>query len=298
MADQPITQPSRIDDVLARSNAQLHRRAALGDGLAVALWSNQHDAMRYLPTHHTVSLYLGGGQGTFRTDAPDERGAPGKLCLMPAGHVVDWVVGSSQQFLHLYFAPEQLGPLALRLLDREPREVRLPELNFANDTALARMLAGIAALDWHSPTGRLHANELGHAVLAQVLTGYGRRAVAPLRGGLAPAVRRRLADWLQHRLDAPVTVGEMAAFCALSEHHFAHAFRVSFGCAPHAWLAARRIERATELLRGDAHADLEMVAAATGHASASHLVRRFRAARGVTPGQYRAAMGAAAALHA
>ena len=295
MADHRPTLPSRIDEVLSRSHARLHRRAALGDGLSVALWSNRHDAMRYLPTHHTLSLYLGGGHGTFRQDAPQQRGAPGKLCLMPAGHVVDWVVGGAQQFLHLYFAPEQLGPLALRLLDREPREVDLPELNFADDPALARWLAGIAALDWQSPTDRLHANELGHAALAQLLTGYGRRVQAqPLRGGLAPAVRRRLADWLQHRLAESLTVGEMAAFCALSEHHFAHAFRVSFGCAPHAWLAARRVERAADLLRAAPHTDLEAVAAATGHASASHLVRRFRAARGLTPGQYRAAAGAAA----
>ena len=280
----------RVDDVLARSHARLHRRATLGDGLSVALWSNHDDAMRYHPTHHTLSLYLSGGQGTFREDAPEQRGAPGRLCLMPAGHVVDWVVGAPQRFLHLYFAAEQLGPLALRLLDREPREVQLPELNFADDPVLAGLLAGMAALDWANPSARLRANELGHAALARVLTGHSRRAPArSLRGGLAPATRRRLADWLQTRLHDPITVGEMAAFCALSEHHFAHAFRVSFGCAPHAWLAARRLDLAAELLRRDGHASLEAVAAASGHASASHLVRRFRTARGVTPGQYRAA---------
>ena len=281
----------RIDEVLARSNARLHRRAALGDGLSVALWSNQRDAMRYQPTHHTLSLYLQGGQGTFREDAPQQRGAPGKLCLMPAGHVVDWVVGEQQQFLHLYFAPERLGPLALRLLDCEPREVALPELNFADDPVLARLLAAMAALDWATPTSRLRANELGHAALAQLLTAHSQRARGVLlRGGLAPSLRRRLADWLQARLAEPVTVGEMAAFCALSEHHFAHAFRISFGCAPHAWLAAQRLERAADLLRGpQRQAGLEAVAVASGHASASHLVRRFRAARGVTPGQYRAA---------
>ena len=55
-------------------------------------------------------------------------------------------------------------------------------------------------------------------------------------------------------------------------------------------LAAQRLERAAELLRGpQRQAGLEAVAVASGHASASHLVRRFRAARGVTPGQYSAA---------
>ena len=286
--------PADVFDVLSHSRARLHRRASLGDGLAVAQWSNSFDATRYQPGHHTLSLYLRGGHGTYREDAPSERGGPGKLCLMPAGHEVNWVVGTEQTFLHLYFAPEQLAPLALRLLDREPRELRLPELNFADDPALVDRMTRLATLDWDDTGERLAANELGHAVLAHVLARHARRAPrGGIRGGLAPALRRRLADWLDARLEQPLTVGEMAAFCALSEAHFAHAFRASFGVAPHEWIVARRIERAAALLRSPRAPSLEEVARATGHASASHLVRRFKAVWGMTPGQYRAAAGSA-----
>ncbi len=282
--------PADVFDVLARSRARLHRRAALGDGLAVAQWSNSFDATRYLPRHHTLSLYLRGGHGTYREDAPSERGAPGKLCLMPAGHEVNWVVGTEQTFVHLYFEPERLGPLALRLLDREPREVRLPELNFCDDPQLVAQLARLAALDWDDAGERIAANELGHAALAHVLACHaGRAPRTDIRGGLAPALRRRLVDWLDARLAQPVTVGEMAAFCALSETHFAHAFRASLGVAPHEWIVARRIDRAAALLRSRRMPSLDEVARATGHASASHLVRRFKARWGITPGQYRAA---------
>ncbi|HEY9026175.1 MAG TPA: AraC family transcriptional regulator [Burkholderiaceae bacterium] len=284
--------PADVFDVLSHSRARLLRRATLGDGLAVALWSNAFDATRYRPGHHTLSLYLSGGHGTYREDAPSQRGGPGKLCLMPAGHEVSWIVGPEQTFLHLYFRAEQLGPLALRLLDREPRELSLPELNFVDDAALIAQLARLAALDWRDLGGRIAANELGHAALAHVLEQHaGRAPRAGIRGGLAPALRRRLADWIEARLDEPLTVGAMAAFCALSETHFAHMFRASFGCAPHAWIVARRLERAAALLRARGAPSLEAVARASGHASASHLVRRFRAAFGVTPGQYRAAIG-------
>ena len=282
--------PADVFDVLTRSRARLHRRAALGDGLAVAQWSNSFDATRYLPRHHTLSLYLRGGHGTYREDAPSERGAPGKLCLMPAGHEVNWVVGTEQTFMHLYFEPERLGPLALRLLDREPREVRLPELNFCDDPQLVAQLARLATLDWDDAGARIAANEIGHAALAHVLARHaGRAPRADIRGGLAPALRRRLVDWLDARLAQPVTVGEMAAFCALSETHFAHAFRASLGVAPHEWIVARRIDRAAVLLRSRRAPSLDEVARATGHASASHLVRRFKAQWGMTPGQYRAA---------
>ena len=287
--------PADVFDVLSHSRARLHRHADLGDGLSVAQWSNSFDATRYMPGHHTLSLYQRGGHGTYREDAPAERGGPGRLCLMPAGHEVNWVVGTQQTFLHLYFAPDQLGPLALRLLDREPREVRLPELNFAQDPELGERLASLAALDWDDPGARIAANELGHAALAHLLVRHaGRAPRGQIRGGLAPALRRRLVDWLDARLEQPVTVGEMAAFCALAETHFAHMFRASLGVAPHEWIVARRIDRAATLLRSRHAPSLAEVARATGHASASHLVRRFRAVWGMTPGQYRALAGRAA----
>src|SRR6185295_1056799 len=111
-AVRPIAPPAMpaaagdVFDVLSHSHARLHRHAALGDGLGVAHWSNAFDSTRYRPGHHTLSLYLRGGHGTYRRDAPGERGGPGKLCLMPAGCDVDWVVGPQQTFVHLYFAAD------------------------------------------------------------------------------------------------------------------------------------------------------------------------------------------------
>jgi AraC family transcriptional regulator len=178
----------------------------------------------------------------------------------------------------------------LRLFDREPRELGLPELTFIDDAALARPLQAIAGLDWDDPQSRLEANSLAHGVLAQLVTAHGARAHArdTRHGGLAPAVRRRVVEWIDQHLAAPLTVGEMAAQAALSEHHFARMFRASFCMAPHAWVLQRRLERARELLRGEG--TLEQVAQASGFASASHLVRRFRAQTGCTPGDWRRAM--------
>jgi AraC family transcriptional regulator len=280
-----------VFETLTQSRAQLLRGASLGDGLGVAMWRNGKDAPTYqAPGHHTLSLYLSGGHDTYRTDAPSLRGAPGRLCVMPAGHEAQWVVGGEQRFVHLYFEPRQLAPLALRILEREPREVALPELTFVDDPALAHTMGRLAALDWSDPQSRLQANELGHEALAQLLMAHHRRAVGgTARGGLSPAVRRRLVEWLDARLAQPVTIGEMAGQAALSEHHFARMFRESFGIAPHAWVLARRIERARQLLRTSS-LPLAHIAHDCGFATASHLVNRFRAQLGATPGQYRQAV--------
>jgi AraC family transcriptional regulator len=288
IAAAPDLSRHEVFDVLTHSRAQLLRSALLGDGLAVAVWRNAADATRYSrPSHHTLSLYLSGGHGTWRREAPELRGEPGRLCVMPAGHESRWVVGGEQRFVHLYFDEAQLAPLAVRLLDREPREVQVPDLTFVDDGRVAGPLRALSMLDWQDPQARLQANALGHQALAELLVAHAMRGHrTPPRGGLSAPVRRRLVDWTEARLDQPLTIGEMAAIAALSEHHFARMFRTSFGIAPHAWVLWLRIERAKELLR-HTDAPLDEVARQCGLASASHLVNRFRARTGVTPGQFR-----------
>lgn len=289
MATAPDLSRHEVFDVLTHSRARLLRSAVLGDGLAAAVWRNAADATRYSkPSHHTLSLYLSGGHGTRRLETPDLRGEPGCLCVMPAGHESRWVVGSEQRFVHLYFDEAQLAPLAVRLLDREPREVQVPDLTFATDARVAAALRALSMLDWQDPQARLQANALGHEALAALLVAHATRGQrAPPRGGLSAHLRRRLVDWIDARLDQPLTIGDMAAFAALSEHHFARMFRTSFGIAPHAWVLRLRIERAKQLLR-HSKAPLDEVARRCGFSGASHLVNRFRGCTGVTPGAYRA----------
>jgi AraC family transcriptional regulator len=127
---------------------------------------------------------------------------------------------------------------------------------------------------------------LNHALLTQV----GLRQGPQLKGGLAPALRKRLMAYIEEHLAEPLSLGELAAFSALSEYHFARMFRESFGLPPHQYVLARRLAHARHLL---ARTTLPLgdVALACGFSSASHFSNRFRRAIGGTPGEYRAAMG-------
>ena len=49
-----------------------------------------------------------------------------------------------------------------------------------------------------------------------------------------PAVRRRVMDYVDAHLDAPLTLAELAGVAALSTYHFARMFHTSFGEPPHA----------------------------------------------------------------
>ena len=287
----PAFDTLQVFQSMSRSpNARLEHSAELGDGMAAALWTNHHDARDYeAPTHHTLSCYISGGTGTFRRDQPGAKGAPGKLCVLPAEHASAWVINGAIRLAHVYVSQEQFALGCMRLLDTEPRTLQLREFTFLDDAQQTQRFYQLLKLNWAEPGERLLtsslANELlDHAVLSQV----GRRDGLQRKGGLAAYQRRHLVEIIEQQLAEPLSIGQLAAQCALSPYHFARMFRESFGVAPHQYVCARRLNRAQDLLR---HSPLALgeIALACGFASASHFTHRFKQALGATPGQYRAA---------
>jgi len=271
-------------------HSRLEHSADLGDGLAAAVWNNCHDARDYeAPSHHTLSCYIADGTGTFRRDQPSHKGAPDKLCIMPAGSASHWVVNGSIRLAHLYISQEQFALGCISLLDREPRELQLQEATFLDDPEQARRFRQLIAQNWDEPGERLLTSTLAHEILDHaVLNQVGLRQGLRLKGGLAAHQRRQLSDYIEAHLDQPLSLGELAALCNLSEYHFARMFRESFGLPPHQYLLARRLAMARQLLRFG-ELPLVEVALRCGFASASHFSNRFRQALGATPGAYRAA---------
>lgn len=286
----PLTQLHVFNAMHASPHARLELSAHLGDGLAAALWSNRDDARDYqAPSHHTLSCYIAHGTGTFRRQRPADKGAPDKLCIMPAGHESNWVVNGQIRLAHLYISEVQFALGCVRLLDREPREMQLQEATFLDDPRQSLRFRQLISLAWEEPGERLLASSLAHEIVDHaVLSQVGLRQGLRLKGGLAPNLRRQLVEYIETHLDQPITLGELAVRCNLSEYHFARMFRTSFGLPPHQYVLARRIARARSLLR---HTPLPLgeVGLACGFASASHFSNRFRQAGGVSPGEYRLA---------
>ncbi len=282
-----------VFQTLRATNAKLERFALLGDNLALAVWNREtteEETAYARPGHHTLSYYLGGGYRTEREDLPGFYGAPDRLCTLPDDHESTWVVRDNLRFLHLYFLPEHFTRRAVLELNREPRELTLADRTYFEHEAISRLCYGLANQSWEGPDSRRWANETSHAVLSKLLQAQGvaKRREA-WRGGLAPVVRQRLADHIEAALDQPLSLGALASLADLSEYHLARMFRISFGMAPYAWIAARRIDRARQLL-ADSDQSLPMIAAACGYADASHFSHRFRSAVGTTPGQYKKVM--------
>ncbi|WP_347927963.1 AraC family transcriptional regulator [Pseudomonas helvetica] len=287
----PALETLQVFQALNRSpNARLEHSAELGDGMAAALWSNHHDAQDYeAPGHHTLSCYIAGGTGTFRREQPGTKGGPDKLCILPAEHQSAWVINGEIRLAHLYFSPEQFALGCVTLLDREPRELQLQESTFLEDPVQARRFRQLIELNWDEPGERLLTSSLAHEMLSHtLLSQVGLRQGLRLKGGLAAHQRRQLIEYIDQQLAEPISLGQLAGLCALSEYHFARMFRESFGLPPHQYLLARRLAHARHLLRNSSQ-PLGEIALACGFASASHFTNRFRQAMKGTPGEYRQA---------
>ena len=81
-------------------------------------------------------------------------------------------------------------------------------------------------------------------------------------------------------------VRRLARVGGVSEAHFARSFKQAFGVPPHRYLLARRIERASALLR-DTDLGITEIAFQTGWSSLGTFGRTFRDVTGESPGELR-----------
>jgi AraC family transcriptional regulator len=155
----------------------------------------------------------------------------------------------------------------------------------------ARLLATYGRRDLALLTrflARARAIQVGHAkTLREWLEQPGTLARSPhLRGGLSPAALRRVEVYVEAGLDGPLPLAALAARAGVSVFHFARAFRVSTGLTPRAFVEARRIARARQLIAGSTQS-LAAIAVDTGFGTQSRLTTAFKRATGFTPAAYR-----------
>ena len=106
---------------------------------------------------------------------------------------------------------------------------------------------------------------------------------------LVPAERHllRARDLVDAAYAAPLRVDDLARAAGLSRAHFTREFTRVFGEPPHAYLLARRLERAAALLRSTDRPVVD-VCFAVGLRSVGSFTSSFSRAYGMTPTAYRA----------
>ena len=100
-----------------------------------------------------------------------------------------------------------------------------------------------------------------------------------------PLERARLR--IDADLFAPLTLAQFARVAGLSAYHFSRQFGARFGASPMAYVRARRLAAAAQLLFDDPPPSLINLALDCGFDSQEGFTRAFKRAFGVSPGRYR-----------
>jgi len=149
------------------------------------------------------------------------------------------------------------------------------------DSALARRLLEIhRALE--RPEARLQCDTLVATAL---------RALAQRHGGVRPGTDRTgtyqpevsvVLDYLTEHFTEECSLADLAALAGVNRFQLLRAFRQQVGLPPHRFQTQLRLRRAKRMLTDGQSA--ASVASAVGFSDQSHLIRKFKAAYGVTPG--------------
>jgi transcriptional regulator GlxA family with amidase domain len=102
----------------------------------------------------------------------------------------------------------------------------------------------------------------------------------------AVAPERRARDVVDREHARPLALAELAAAAGVSRHHLVRRFAAAYGQTPGRYLTARRLERASALLR-TTELPVTEVCHAVGFASLGSFGRAFRAAFGTSPREHR-----------
>ncbi|MCF6521734.1 GlxA family transcriptional regulator [Streptomyces sp. JJ36] len=176
--------------------------------------------------------------------------------------------------------------------------VRLePDVLFVDDGDILTAAGSAAALDLG-----LHVVRRDHG--AEVANAVSRRLVfaAHRDGGQRQFVERPMPvlpdeslapvlAWAQERLDAPLSVADLAAQAAVSPATLHRRFQAQLGTTPLAWLTGERLALACRLIEGG-ESRFEVVARRSGLGTAAHLRTLMRRETGITPSAYLRRFGA------
>jgi len=248
-----------------------------------------HSYSRHTHDEYAIGAIEAGVQ-TFHCRGGQQLSTPGSLILVNPDDLHDGrAAGESQGYRYrMVYLDPLLVAEALREAGQPGGPLPLFRAPVSRDPELA---AALCELNRRTENREgLDALELESRLLQLVRGLMARHAAGTLtrtpREGRDAAIVRFACRYLDEHFSADPSLSELAGRCGLSRFALLRLFAKEVGMPPHAYMTRARLREARRLLlQGEPAAS---VAAAVGYVDQSHLTKRFRAAFGITPGQYAA----------
>lgn len=215
---------------------------------------------------------------------------PGAVSLLTRAQRASWTWEEEIDVTHVYLSAGLVAEVASEMLDCAVEDVALADVLRADDPMMLQAMQLIAGeARTRGMGGALYVDSVARGLIVHLLRRYASvrmRGEGAGGGGLDPVQRRRIVDYIEENLAAPLDLKALAGALEMTPCRFARAFRASFGQPPYAYVKARRLGRAQALLARSA-LPIKAVAADCGFSDQAHLTRMFRAAFGIPPAAFR-----------
>ncbi|MGG7568075.1 helix-turn-helix domain-containing protein [Rhodovulum sp. DZ06] len=214
---------------------------------------------------------------------------PGAVSLLTRAQQANWTWEEEIDVTHVYLSAGLVAEVASEMQDCAVADVALADVLRADDPIMMQAMQLIAGeARTRGMGGALYVDSVARGLIVHLLRRYAsvRMREDGAGGGLEPAQRRRILEYIEENLSAPLDLKALAGALEMTPCRFARAFRASFDMPPYAFVKARRLERARALLARSA-LPIKAVAADCGFSDQAHLTRMFRAAYGATPAAFR-----------
>lgn len=268
----------------ATDQVRFWRHAGTGIELLKARFAG-HAYDRHAHGTYAIGVTLFGHQG-FRHRGRRHVSTAGTIIALNPDDAHDGEAASDAGFGYWMLYPEEAYWRELLASGHARRDAPFFSGTLIQDPAVARLLIKACSTLADPDAAALEAD----GIAAEALTRLAERHGGVAEGGQEAAggpLLRRLRELLHDGYAEDVRLDDLARQTGWSRFRVSRAFAASYGLPPHAYLTRRRLEVARELLAaGEPAAE---VAVAVGLVDQSHLIRRFKASYGITPGEFQAA---------
>lgn len=223
------------------------------------------------------------GRGIFEFENRRLELHQGQLLFFPAGSAYSVTCENDEPFVHytVNFILDSYTPKSGTIVSEILSGRRLFVCEAESDRFSARLEELLSLWQAKRNGYRLMARAVLSELLFRYLTLAG-RALRDREGyGKLQAAKNLLDKDFCHDHSIP----ELSALCGLSETHFRRLWSRLFGSTPSAYLRARRMQRARDLLLSGLYSVSE-AAREVGYADPNYFARIFRQETGITPTEF------------
>ena len=218
---------------------------------------------------------------------------PGDISLLTRSQQSHWHWTEDIDVCHVYLSEKLVSNVANEVMDRSVAEVRLHDVLKTEDAVVTAAVDTITNEARQQSMGSaLYVEAVATQLTVHLLRNYASVTMRDAcgKGYLSPAQARRVTECIESWLHQQLNLETLAAVVGLGVWSFSRRFRETFGCAPHAYVIGRRVERAQRLLT---HGILPVkeIASACGFADQAHMTRVFQSRLHTTPAVLRRSTG-------